>query len=65
MRPSQPVADTFTLLAGGHIKHAPRLGEERPKVECALVEVRPALGSTLGGRMLQLGSLLWALIGSH
>lgn len=59
MRPSQPVADTFTLLAGGHIKGAPRLGEERPMVECT-VEYAPA--SRLGGRMLRLGSLLRALI---
>jgi hypothetical protein len=59
MRPSQPVADTFTLLAGGHIKGAPRLGEERTMVECT-VEYAPA--SRLGGRMLRLGGLLRALI---
>lgn len=65
MRPSQPVADTFTLLAGGHIKGAPRLGEERPMVECAPDEVRTASGSRLGGRMLHLGSLLRLLMVSQ
>ena len=59
MRPSQPVADTFTLLAGGHIKHAPQLGEARPMVEDS-VAYAPA--RRLGGRMVHLGSLLRALI---
>jgi hypothetical protein len=62
MRPSQPVADTFTLLAGGHIKRAPRLEEERPMAECALEQVRRAAGSGLSGQMLRLGSLLRAFI---
>lgn len=62
MRPSQPVADTFTLLAGGHIKGAPQLGEERPTGECVIDEVRSASGSRLGGWMLHLGSLLRLLM---
>ncbi len=62
MRPSQPMADTYVLLAGGQVKRAPRLGEERPAVECAPETIRRSAGSGVSGQVLRLGSWLWALI---